>query len=277
VYPISLRVALLLAALAVACAPAARAEQAPGMVSILVLKEHGVGSPALAQPYLDRFVASAAQKNEWASAKGQYVTNRAAAETSLESQEPHYAILSLGAFLAFQKKYHYEVVGQVAVKLAGGRRYFLVSKNATDAGGCRAKTLASDHTDDPRFIDKVVFGGAFELRDFKVVQTQRPLQTITKVLAGEAVCALIDDAQLAELPHLDGAQDIHEVWKSAELPPMPVVAFPAASKAERSRFQESLPSLCRDGGESACAEVGIVDLRATTDADYRAVINAYAK
>ena len=28
----------------------------PAAIEILVLKEHGVGSPTLAQPYLDRFV-----------------------------------------------------------------------------------------------------------------------------------------------------------------------------------------------------------------------------
>lgn len=276
-YLISLRVVLLAAALAVVSASGARAGEAPGAVSILVLKEHGVGSPALAQPYLDRFVTSAAQKNQWPSAKGQYLTSRAGAEAFISSQQAHYAILSLGAFLAFQEKYHYDVVGQVAVKLAGGRRYYLISKSASHLDGCRGKTLASDHTDDVRFIEKVVFAGAVKLGDFQLVQTQRPLQTITKVLSGAAVCALIDDAQLAELPHLEGAQDIGTVWKSAELPPMPVVAFPSASKAERLRFQESLPALCRNGGESACAEVGIVDLKATEDAEYQAVINAYAK
>jgi len=278
----SYRVALLLAALAVPSAPAALAQPAAQAslaetISIVVLKEHGVGSAALAQPYLDRFVASVAQKNQWPSANGQYVTSRNAASAIIDSQHSHYAILSLGAFLGLRGKYHYDVVGQVSVTLAGGRRYFLISKSASDLAGCRGKTLASDHTDDPPFIEKVVFGGALKLSDFQLIQTQRPLQTITKVVGGQAVCALIDDAQLAELPHLEGAQDLRQVWKSNELPPMPVVAFPNASKAERVRFQESLPTLCHNGGESACAEVGIVDLRATGDADYKAVIDAYAK
>ena len=237
-----------------------------------------MGSPSLAQPYLDRFVASAARKNQWPSARGQYVTNRRAAEAFLDSQQPHYAILSLGAFLALEEKYHYEVIGQVAVTLAGGRRYFLISKGgADDLDACRGKTLASDHVDDARFIEKVVFGGKLLLTDFQVIQTQRPLQTITKVLGGEAACALIADAQLAELPHLEGAHDLHEVWKSPDVPPMPVVAFPSASKAERQRFQESLPALCRNDGEAACAEVGIVDLKTAAKADYRAVMDAYAK
>jgi hypothetical protein len=246
-------------------------------VAILVLKEHGVGSPTLAQPYLDKFVAIAAEQNDWPSAKGQYFTNRSGAEAFIAAEHPHYAILSIPAFLALKQKYGYHVIGQVAVKLVGGRRYYLISKNATDLAGCRGKSLASDHTDDRRFIEKVVAAGQFTLADFTLIQTPRPLQTITKVLTGEAECALIDDAQFAELAHLEGAEGVHPVWTSRELPPMALVVFPNISADERTRFQENLSKLCDDDGESICAEVGIVDLKPATDADYAALVGAYGK
>jgi hypothetical protein len=123
----------------------------------------------------------------------------------------------------------------------------------------------------------VVAGGSFTLADFTVVHTQRPLQTIKKVITDEAVCALIDDAQLAELPHLEGADGLRPVWKSAELPPMPVAAFPSAPAAERQRFQENLARLCKNDGQSACTEVGIVSLKAAGATDYAAVVAAYGK
>ncbi len=246
-------------------------------VEIVVLKEHGVGSPSLAQPYLDRFVAIAAEQNDWDGAKGQYFNNRSAAEAFIQTQHPHYGIFSLAAFLALRPKYKLAVIGQVAVSLAGGRQYYLISKSAADLAGCKGKSLASDHTDDPHFIEHVVANGAFTLADFTVVQTQRPLQTIKKVISGEASCALIDDAQLAELPHLEGADGLQTAWKSAELPPMVVAAFPAAPETERKRFQEHLAGLCDDDGQSACAEVGIVSLKASSPADYAAVVAAYGK
>lgn len=245
--------------------------------NILVLKEHGVGSPSLAQPYLDRFVAIAAEENAWDGAKGQYFNDRGAAEAFIQTQHPHYGIFSLPAFLALRPKYKLDVIGQVTVSLAGGRQYYLISKSAADLAGCKGKTLASDHADDPRFIEHVVARGAFTLADFTVVPTQRPLQTTKKVISGEAVCALIDDAQLAELPHLEGADGLRTAWKSAELPPMVVAAFPAAPEAERQRFQEHLADLCDKEGQSACAEVGIVSLKAAGAADYAAVVRAYGK
>jgi hypothetical protein len=246
-------------------------------VWILVVKEHGIGSPTLVQPYLDRFVAIAAEQNGWADARGQYYNNRGAAEAFIQAHHPHYGIFSLPVFLALRAKYNLEVLGQVAVSLAGGRQYYLISKSAVDFAGCKGKTVVSDHTDDARFIERVVAGGRFTLADFTVVQTQRPLQTITTVINGEAACALIDDAQLAELPHLEGADGLRTVWKSAELPPMVVTAFPTAPEAERRRFQQHLANLCDKQGQSACAEVGIVSLKAARATAYTAVTTAYGE
>lgn len=253
------------------------AQAEPAVVWILVVKEHGVGSPTLVQPYLDRFVAIAAEQNGWADAKGQYYNNRNAAEAFIQTHHPHYGIFSLPAFLALQVKYKLEVIGQVASSLVGGRQYYLISKSAVDFAGCKGKTVASDHTDDPRFVERVVAARKFTLADFTVSQTQRPLQTIKRVINGEAACALIDDAQLAELPHLEGADGLRTVWQSAELPPMVVAAFSAASADERKRFQENLTKLCDNEAQSACAEVGIVSLKAASAADYAAVVAAYGK
>lgn len=257
--------------------PRVSAQADTAVVWILVVKEHGVGSPTLVQPYLDRFVAIAAQQNGWADAKGQYYTNRNAAEAFVQAHHPHYGIFSLPAFLALRGKYQLEVLGQAEVSLAGGRQYYLISKDATDLAGCKGKTVASDHTDDARFIERVVAEGKFTLADFTVVQTQRPLQTIKKVINGEAACALIDEAQLAGLPRLQEADGLRTVWTSAKLPPMVVTAFPAVPEAERQRFQEHLATLCNKERQSACAEVGIMSLKAASARDYAAVVAAYEK
>lgn len=248
-----------------------------GDIAILVLKEHGVGSPTLAQPYVDRFVALAAKQNEWAGARGQYLSSRAAAESFIKTKGPHYGILSLASFLALREPYRLEVIGRIASTLAGGEQFFVVSKSATDLAGCKGQALASDHTDDPRFIERVVARGAFKLADFKLVQNQRPLQSIKQVVTGEVACALIDDAQLAELQHLPEAANVHVVWRSPNLPPMAVVAFPAAPAPERKRFQEELRSVCDEAGRTTCAEVGIYALETATPGDYADAVAAYGR
>jgi ABC-type amino acid transport substrate-binding protein len=267
---------VLLGLLALLGARAARA-QTPAPVEILVLKERGVGSPSLAQPYVDRFVGLAAEDNGWSAAKGQYLANRGAAEAFIKARSPHYGILSLAAFLALRVPHHLEVIGRVGSTLAGGQQYFIVSKSASDLAGCKGKELASDHFTDPRFIERVVARREFKLADFKLMKNQRPLQSLRQVLSGEADCALLDDAQLAELEHLQGSDAVKIVWKSKQLPPMAVVAFPAAPPAEKKKFREKLTVVCEGDGNTACAEVGIDTLAPAGASDYAEVVSAYGR
>lgn len=267
-------IARLAAAFAVAVTAAAAAAEGP--VRLFVLREHGVSSATVAQPYLDKFVALAAAKNGWpGGGQGTYLASRAAAEEYIRVQHPHYAILSLGAFLALRAPHRLDVLGQVALSLPGGRRYHVITRSEADLAGCRGKPLASDHAADPRFVERVIAAGEFTLSDFQLQPTRRPLQTIRAVLDGGAACALVDDGQLADLPQIPGAEGVRAVWSSAELPPMVVVAFPAAPAEERELFRSNLVPLCAEEGKKICAEVGIVSLTPAAEADYAALAGAY--
>ena len=90
---------------------------------------------------------------------------RGAADTWIQATKPHFGILSLGAFLGLKGKHNLDVIGQVAVARAGGQQYHLVSKTAGDLAACKGKRLATDHGDDPKFIDNVVSGGKFKLAE----------------------------------------------------------------------------------------------------------------
>jgi hypothetical protein len=253
------------------------AQADPDPIQILVLKEHGVGSPSLAQPYVDRFVALAAEDNGWKEAKGQYLSSRTAAEQFIKTKSPHYGILSLAAFLALREKYQMEVLGRVASRLAGGEQYFIVTKTARDLAGCKGRKLASDHFADSRFVEKVVARKDFRLSEFKLITNRRPLQSLRQVMSGDAECALLDDAQLAELQHLEGGDGVKTVWKSKLLPPMAVVAFDAAPVQERNAFKANLSSVCEGTGNTACAEVGIHALAPARASDYAEVVALYGR
>jgi hypothetical protein len=250
---------------------------AAGEVGVLVLKEHGVGSAAQAQPYVDKLVAIAAKEAGWSGGKGSYQTTRTAAEKYITDSKPNYGILSLAAFLGLKDKHKLEVIGSVTSSRAGGQQYHLISKNASDAAGCKGKSLASDHADDTKFIDNVVFASKMKLSEFTLAATTRPIQTVKKVIAGEAECALVDDAQYAELANVDGGKDLKSVWKSDKLPPMVIVAFPSAPAAEKKGFQGVFGKICEGDGKDVCKEVGISAMKTASSTDYQTVITAYAK
>jgi hypothetical protein len=246
-------------------------------IRILVLKEHGIGSAAQAQPHVDKLVEVARKANGWESAKGTFLTRRRTAKRYIKSYTPEFGILSLGGFLSFNRKHDLTVIGSAEVKNGGGRQYHLISKKASDLAGCKGAKLASNHVDDKRFINKVVSGGAFTLADFKVKKTRRPVQTIKYVVKGKATCALIDDAQHAELKHIDGTDGIKSVWKSAVLPAMAIVSFSSATDAERAKFKSTLSSLCTGDGKSSCEKVGLKALKPADASSYASVIKAYGK
>jgi len=246
-----------------------------GPVNIVILRENGVGSAAQAQRYVDELVSRAGEVNNWAKTSGKYTTQRAQAESYIASAKPQFGILSLGGFLALRASNNLQVVGQADVRAAGGQRYFMVSASASDLGGCKGKTLASNHLGDTKLIEGVVAAGAFKLADFKVEKTRRPVQTLKKAIAGEAVCALIDDAQKADLGSVDGGDKLKVVWTSAKMPPMVVVAFGSAKSATRQRFRGNLAKVCNGEGKSTCGQAGIRLLKSASNANYRAAIKAY--
>src|SRR5690349_13353991 len=84
--------AALLGTLALATSMAPRAADAGDSVNILILKEHGVGSAATAQAYVDKLVTRVAAQNGWAAAAGKYFTTRSQAQPYITSSNPHYGI-----------------------------------------------------------------------------------------------------------------------------------------------------------------------------------------
>jgi hypothetical protein len=260
---------------AVALAPVVA--DAGDAVNVLILKEHGVGSAATAQTYVDTLMANVAKQNGWASAAGKYFTTRAQAKSFITDSKPHYGILSLGAFLDLRGPNKLEVIGSAEVAGGGGRQYFVVSASEGSLAGCKGKTLGTDHGDDVRFIDKVVGKSDFSLAEFTVEDTRRPMKTVNAVARGEVACALIDDAQLASLGGVEGGASVRTVWTSAKLPPMVVVAFPSAPAAEKTAFSGQLARVCSGESANACKEVGLKSLSSAKVANYAAVIADYAK
>ncbi|MBV1860053.1 MAG: hypothetical protein KUG77_16690 [Nannocystaceae bacterium] len=250
--------ALILTALVATPALAAAQEPAPAKAGIdfLVLRENATGSASAAQGYIDDLVAAIARTAGWDNASGKYVTRRSTAEKYVAQSNPQFGIVSLSAYLALKAKYKLSVLGKADIQSGGGHQFFVVSKNQLSLAGCKTKSLGTNHSD-ATFIDKIVSGDDFDLSDFEVEDTRRPVKTLKSVIGGEVECALIDDAQLMELQHLDGGLGVHPVWSSVALPPMVVVAFPGADAGARKGLATALESVCEGEGKAACEATSI--------------------
>jgi len=258
------------ALLSLAAAPAA-----PGH-AFVVLREYGAGSASRAQPFLDELLRVVAEQNHWPKATGKYFSERPSALAFVRQEKPDFGILSLPAYLALKEPLSASVIGEVTAPQAGGRQYFLVSKQAHALADCTGHRLATTFAPDAQFVDRVVAGGAFKFTDFTLVAAQRPLEPLKQVLRDEADCALIDDAQLAAAGHIERGSELRTVWRSVELPGMAVVAFARADAAAVKGLKQSLPGLCAKA-KQACESVGIVLIRPSSDERYRALFAQYSK
>ena len=210
---------------------------------MILLREHGVGTSSTVQPYLDQFIATAAQQNGWdAASAGRFESKRDAADTWIKANDPHYGIFSLAAFLAMRKQYGLDPDRLRHAGVGGGEQYFIVSMNQGSLADCKGKQLATDH-DDQVFVEKIVADGAFTMADFTLVKTRRFGEAGFKVQNGEAECALIDDAQLDHLRK--GAPAIKSPGRARSCRPCPWSPSPRRPRPKRLRSRLACPRSAR--------------------------------
>jgi hypothetical protein len=240
-----------------ATALVAQAADPAAAVGFVVVREAGTGSASTAQSYLDSLLASVARANGWASATGKYFTKRSKAQAYIEQTKPSFGFLSFGAYLGLRKAYGLSALAVADASAAGGAQYFVVSKNQLTLDDCKGKTLATNHARDERFVDAVVSGDAFDLADFQVVETTRPVQTLKAVIDGEAECALVDDLQVLAMGEVEGGLMLRPLWSSEKLPAVVVVSFDTAPADQVKGFSATIETICEGDGKSACDAAGL--------------------
>ncbi|MCX4245827.1 hypothetical protein [Paraliomyxa miuraensis] len=247
--------------------PTAHAAVFEEPVSIAVISENGTGSTSAAQGYVDSLMEAIGRANDWSTVVGKYFTKRSKAKTFIKESKPSFGFLSFGAYLGLRKAQELQPLAVADATATGGAQYFVVSKEHFTLDECRGQALATNHTGDPRFIDAVVSGDAFDLSDFTVVETKRPVQTLKAVIDGEAACALVDDAQVVAMSKIDGGAMLHPVWGSEKLPAIVVVSFGSAAAKQVESFKGTIEAICEGNGKDVCDAAGLkAPRRVETDA-----------
>jgi hypothetical protein len=254
---------------------AVAAELEPSSVGFVIVREAGSGSASAAQSYLDTLLASVARTNGWPGASGKYFTKRSKAKSYIEATKPSFGFLSFGAYLGLRKAFGLTALAVADATAAGGAQYFVVSKNQFGLEGCKGKALATNHARDERFIDGVVSGDAFDLADFQVVETTRPVQTLKAVIAGEAECALVDDSQVLAMSQVDGGLMLRPLWSSEKLPAVVVVSFGTAPAEQVQSFSATIETICVGDGKAACDAAGLEAPRKVEAGAFAAQQTAY--
>lgn len=243
-------------------------------VKLVVLQENVFGVVAVAQNYLNNFVTFAATQFDWEGAEGQYYITRAETEKYIREQNPRFGILTLAAYLDFQKKFpSLRAIGTASVSTTGGSKFFLMSKSPSGLEGCigDGKKIATNQAGDPKFFN-VISGGKFSKSNFEAVEFTRVTEGVKTVLASNADCALVNEVQK------NNVKGLISVWESETLPPMVLVDFnPTGTKTEASSL--GLTGVCSGQGKTICDSMGIQvsDLNPQSNEEIQTALKNYHK
>lgn len=208
------------------------------------------------------------------SISGSYHPDAAEGLAAIKSVQPGFALVTHEMYAAQRGPMKMQLIG--GMRLADGAlsRYHVVTK-ATGGPATLAelagKTIASPHLAEVRFADRVIFGGGLSLGHggAKAVDVRAPLSALRKVARGEVDAAVVDEPVIRQLSKLPIGAELRVVHSSDELPPLPVVAFPRASSADRQAMAKALLGLCSQGdGAALCRSLRLQGVEAVRDATY---------
>jgi ABC-type phosphate/phosphonate transport system substrate-binding protein len=158
----------------------------------------------------------------------------------------------------------------------------VVVKDATAKGleDLKGKRLASNHLQNMRFVERVIFEGKIDPEKFFVVQpTTSPVKPFKQVDRGEADAALVDDSQLEHMKTLPFGASLRVVYSSPPMPPFPLVAFTKnTTPAEREAVRKVLLRMCGSpDGKEVCKSLTIDHFQPVDPAAFKAATTRYCK
>lgn len=250
-----------------------------------VIEHAGVGGDAQqAAPYIQKFLEYAEEKLGWpkGSAKGEFFPEPNDEFMSyLAEKKPGFGMLDPDQYLALRKSHDLQVIASVQGKNQAAKTYSLLVKDPAyrSLADLAGKTLVSNHLQSERYLSKVVFDGKIDVKQhFQAKPVASMLKAVKAVDRGEADAALLSDEEVEALKGM-AYKDLKVIWTSAELPPMPVVAFGKnASAKDREAFAKMLPGMCTDPkGAEVCKALDITRFTAPEKAAYEQAARRYDK
>jgi hypothetical protein len=204
------------------------------------------GGAGDAQPYVDKFAATAVTAAGWpaGSLSAVYDPTEQGGLAKLNSADAVLAFVPYPFYVEHAAQLHLTPLAQADVAGTGTKeKWTLVAKNGrvTGAGSLTGYTIASVAGYSPEFVRHSALS-AWELpANVKIEPVGQILSALRRVASGEQVVVLLDQTQAAALPTLPFASDLKAVVQSPELPVAIIAVVDNRLPAARAKaFQAGL-------------------------------------
>lgn len=180
----------------------------------------------------------------------------------LADRNPSFAIVSLGQYLEQRTRHNLIPLVQPKIKGRSSERYRVVVQKGkfNSLADLKGRSLGGTVLQEPEFIGKIVFAGAYDPRSFFTLkpstQAIRALRSLDK---GELDAVMLNEQQFSGLASLALQNPLEAVFTSEEIPLMGMAADSKSSTAEdRARLTKALEGMCTDvEGKKLCDLFGV--------------------
>lgn len=253
-----------------------------GARDLVICMPGSPGSTAGARVYMAPFFRRIESLAAWPAStiNGSFYPSYTGCMSRIRSQRPGFAVLSLGVYLEQRKRFKMRVIGRVDILYGAGNRLYLVVKKGsyTSLAQLKGKRLTSDHLEETKFLNKVMFGGKIDVSThFKLKKVRFTTKGMRDVKRGRADATIINDEQLRIMKRR--GYPLVVLHKSPPLPGAPLVALGSyARSGDINKMKKVAGAMCSGAqGKSLCRKTGIKGARRATDSTYARMIRLFDK
>ena len=239
------------------------------------------GTPAQAQPYIDKMLRHLEQKlgKPAGSISGVYLSDGVEADRAIKAKRPSVALVGPSILATNHKALGMKVIAKLEVAGRSEEVYSIVAKKGgvPTIAGLAGKRLSGVVVNDEKFVVNVLLDKKVKMGSLTLVPQRRPLKSLRDVARGEADAAVVDQSVVDSMGELPEAADL-VVIHTAKAVPAPAVVVMGSGVADAEALGKALVGMCdRPDGAELCKTLTLTSIRAATDRDYKGLFDRYER
>jgi ABC-type phosphate/phosphonate transport system substrate-binding protein len=239
------------------------------------------GTPAQAQPYIDKMLRHLEQKlgKPEGSIAGVYLSDGVEADRTLKAKKPSVALVGPSILAANHKALGMKVIAKVEVSGRSQEVFSIVAKKGgvASVAGLAGKRVSGVVVNDEKFVVNVLLDKKVPMGSLVLVPQKRPLKSLRDVARGEADAAVVDQSVVDSMKELPEAADL-VVIHTAKPVPAPAVVVMGNGIADTAALKAALVGMCaRPDGAELCKTLTLTAIKDASDKDYKDLFTRYER
>jgi ABC-type phosphate/phosphonate transport system substrate-binding protein len=252
-------------------------------VTVLICYPGGAARSQDAQSATDTMLRVVEEGGDWTpgSMTSLFTTRIKECETHLDEDKPHFAITTLGTFLAYRERLDLIPLVQPVINGSSSEKYRIVVRKGTFTSieELKGKTLGGSFVEETLFLKRVILQGKVDPASFFILKgSGRALRSLRALVKGDLDAVMVNSQQYRALGSLPFASEIAVAFTSAEVPLVGLVANgKRTTEDERNRFSQGLAKMCehRDGRQ-LCELFGIERFIPADEQAFKTIITLWS-